>query len=63
MCKDNFFLRIWLETEMDFHGLPQHEEICMYINTGANVALVVPVSAPLHVGVGEANQNRNKLCK
>lgn len=30
---------------MDFHGLPQREGICRYINTGANPVLVVPVSA------------------
>lgn len=38
--------------------------ICMYINTGADAALVMPVSARLQtVGVGKASQNRNKLCQ
>lgn len=61
MCKGNLILRIWLKMETDFHGLPQHEGICMYINPGANSVLVVPVSAPLPVGVGKASENQNKL--
>lgn len=49
--------------ELDFHGLPQREEICVYINTDANSGLAAPVLALLCIEGGEASENQNKPCQ